>query len=746
MSPIPLRLFLLAHPQSEPARLLATELMRRFVDPPGRGGLRTSVRFTPHNDAGLPPSWQQHLAEPIAASEHSLVIVLADDLMAQEFFGGTAAQWRAFIGETRQQLERTPDRHLLLGMALGTAGLALDADRNQVRLPQPPADGRKSADFPAWLNEAADTAALHIAIHAVSLLQPDARQAHDNKQSPFQLFLSHAKKDLAPSGTDDEHTDPVRQMQRYIRDLPVKDWFDARDIRGGREFAGEINAGIRNCSVVLAFLTDHYSTRPWCLEEVVQVKSREPRGPLVVVNALEHGEMRSFPWLGNAPVVVWKPAQPDATARTILWQAVREALRFQLNADQLRRTAAQLPHPELVDILPSSPEPIDLARLAPVASRRRCILYPDPPVILSELQLLRALQDADYCTPLGLLARRAARLQGKSVVVSVSESAELPQLGLSPLHEQDFTDEIHLSLLLAGLRIIYGGRLEAPAQAGGRNFTLRLLDLARGYAELARNLETKIQPVHNTPPWPLVLSCRPPFLDTHVLSLLNGVATVESGPLPDPAEIPDTDEDGQPLFPADQELRKLPDTPLRRLAWTRGLSLMRRKTTLDSAARIVMGGKLAGVAGLYPGVLEEAWWSILLGRPLFLVGALGGAGQVAIDLLEGRPRPDVLRLLSAEHNPQIQQVLQTAAGRGIQIGQLDPGIAEKGLTGYLAEPSSILQDLQHAGRRGPAAALNNGLTDDENRCLFLADEPDTVVQLLLTGLERLGQTAPGNHP
>ncbi|MFN9286728.1 MAG: hypothetical protein ACK6EB_01575, partial [Planctomyces sp.] len=85
------------------------------------------------------------------------------------------------------------------------------------------------------------------------------------------------------------------------------------------------------------------------------------------------------------------------------------------------------------------------------------------------------------CTPLGLLAHNAAYLRGQSVCVSVSDSAELSKRGLSILHEQDFTDEIHLSLLLAGLRIVYGGRLEDPAEANGSNFTLRLLELVRSH-------------------------------------------------------------------------------------------------------------------------------------------------------------------------------------------------------------------------------------------------------------------------
>ena len=738
---VPLRLFLIAHPKSTGAQKLAAELMRRFVDPPGRGGLRVSVRFAPPNDAGMPPDWKLQLAPQVAECRHALIVILADDLMTQEVFDDTGTRWKNFVEEVRKELESTGQQHGLLTMAVGAGGFALCPGRNMVRLPEYPENQSAGHQMQTWLAGATDTAALHIAMHAVSLLQPQAQASPAARKRPFQLFLSHAKRDLAASGSEDAAKDPVRQIHAYVQDLPIEQWFDARDIPPGQDFAKEISAGIRNCSVVIAILTDHYTSRPWCLEEILQTKKLEQRGPLVVIDALESGEPRSFPWLGNAPVVVWKPQQTAGTCLTILWQSVREALRFHLNSLLLQQTAAQLPPTTRVNVLPSSPEPADLTKIQVVPDQRHCILYPDPPLALSELRMLQALRDADFCTPLGLLAHNAAHLRGQSVCVSVSDSAELSKLGLSILHEQDFTDEIHLSLLLAGLRIVYGGRLEDPAEANGRNFTLRLLELVRSHTELADNLETRLEPILNIPPWPLSLTSRPENLSRMLLNLLNGVAKIRPGPRPETSEIPDLDDQGQPLFPADTNPFTLKDTPLRRLAWTRGMSLMRQQTTIDTAARVVMGGKLKGYSGLYPGVLEEAWWSVKLGRPLFLLGALGGAGQAVIDLIENRPRPDLTKQLSPAENSTVHGVLQEAAQRGIQTRSVNSEIARGSLTGSLADPLSLLTDLQTAGQQGPAAALNNGLTDDENRQLFFADEPAIAVKLLLLGLTRLNPAA-----
>ncbi|MFM8726791.1 MAG: hypothetical protein ACKON9_16900, partial [Planctomycetaceae bacterium] len=187
---IPLRLFLIAHPKSTGSQKLATELMRRFVDPPGRGGLRVSVRFAPPNDAGMPPDWNLQLAPQVAACQHALIVVLADDLLTQEVFDDTGTRWKNFVDEVRKDFDSCPQQHCLLTMAVGAGGFALCPGRNMVRLPEYPEDQSAGNQIQTWLTEATDTAALHIAMHAVSLLQPEAQAKAAPEKRPFQLFLS----------------------------------------------------------------------------------------------------------------------------------------------------------------------------------------------------------------------------------------------------------------------------------------------------------------------------------------------------------------------------------------------------------------------------------------------------------------------------------------------------------------------------------------------------------------------------
>lgn len=196
--------------------------------------------------------------------------------------------------------------------------------------------------------------------------------------------------------------------------------------------------------------------------------------------------------------------------------------------------------------------------------------------------------------------------------------------------------------------------------------------------------------------------------------------------------------EGQPLFPAGVDLFKLPDTPLRRLARTRGLTLMRHKTTFQTQARIVIGGKLQGFSGLYPGVVEEAWWSVTAKRPLYLAGLFGGAAQAVIDLLLGRDRPEIANPLLGSQGMTHETILQIARQRGLSvIDNGDPLPPTTHVNGYVVHPRRIASDLQSADSQGLAASLNNGLSDAQNHELFLCTEPERIVQLILTGLKNL---------
>ena len=144
--PIPLRLFLLAHPKSESAALLAQELMRRFVDPPASGGLRLPVFFTPDRGDGKPPEWGGDDGINLDAAAHTLVVVLADAVMAQTVDGGTGDEWTAFLEEGIQHAQ--PSRaHMVFGVAIGKEGYLLSGNRHMVGVSEAP-DGLNPGESP----------------------------------------------------------------------------------------------------------------------------------------------------------------------------------------------------------------------------------------------------------------------------------------------------------------------------------------------------------------------------------------------------------------------------------------------------------------------------------------------------------------------------------------------------------------------------------------------------------------------
>ena len=497
-------------------------------------------------------------------------------------------------------------------------------------------------------------------------------------------------------------------------------------------FEDEILSGIQDCSILLAFQSDHYASRPWCQMEIL--KAKELGIPILVIAAVAHGEPRSFPYLGNPQVVVWDSAKPRESTTRVLNLAARESLRYHWNRACLQRLLSdETTSLKQARVLATVPEALTLTTHPLPASGQQVFLYPDPPLGHAELQILKSLRDADYVTPLTLLARWPMTPAVTAVTVSVSESGDLKARGLCLWHEQTLTDEIHLGLLMAGLQIVYGGRLELSSGGQRRDFTIRLLDLARTYSGVACAAGTKFASILNVPPWPNSTT-----YNNAICQVLQPDAQLQEAPRPDLQEIPEFDEKGQPLFPAGVDLFKLPDTRLRRLARTRGLTLMRHKTTFQTQARIVIGGTLQGFSGLYPGVVEEAWWSVTAKRPLYLAGLFGGAAQAVIDLLPGRDRPEIANPLLGSQELTHETILQIARQRGLSV--IDTGDLLPHTTlanGYVVHPRRIASDLRSAGSHGLAASLNNGLSDAQNHELFLCTEPERIVQLILTGLKNL---------
>lgn len=697
----PLHIHLLAHPKSVDAKELVSKLTNRFVEPPACGGLRVPIFFTPDRGDDLPPTLSSKEGLNLEAAKHTLVVILADARMLRTVQTGTGQAWQNFVSEVRKSTPLDSSPHHLLPVALDEEGFLINAQGHVL-----PALLNHQLGFEAATERRLAEISFHVAARAIQLLENGmiSAVAQDRIKAPVRIFLSHAKADLDPA-----RQDPVRFTAAACDDeaFPIEKWFDSRNIATSQDFAEAIVAGIRDCSIMLAFLTDQYSSRQWCRREVLEAKRMGAH--ILIVNALESGESRSFPYGGNVPVIRWNyGSPPEVEARRVIDRAVLEALRFQHNRAVLANLAEADDH-----ILSAPPEALILAA-EPEGELPKTYLYPDPPLGREELEVLHRLRPkVHFITPLTRLAARSKPKAVETICVGISESGDAGHYGLSDSHIASLCDEIHLYLLLAGLKIAYGGALMGDFSKGS-NFTLRLFELVRGYSKLADgvNAPPLKDAILNVAPWPLRLN----YGDSEFALFGRQVASYQEGPRPD---VPWSDDE---LFPPLDGKRTLAsDTPLRRYAWALGLTAMRKQVTTNSQARLVLGGKMTGFAGLVPGVVEESWISLAQRKPLFLVGGFGGAARAICDLLRGTKREEFTTDWARQHIDDYD----TAVGYYSKGGQEFISLKTMGLS--IANNAG--QDL---GR-----VLNNGLDDRENRELMASTDVQRISGLVLTGLGRL---------
>jgi hypothetical protein len=151
------------------------------------------------------------------------------------------------------------------------------------------------------------------------------------------------------------------------------------------------------------------------------------------------------------------------------------------------------------------------------------------------------------------------------------------------------------------------------------------------------------------------------------------------------------------------------------------------------SARIVLGGKMGGFAGIMPGIFEE----VLTAReaadhcPIFILGGFGGAaGAIAHVLLNGGvdadPRFTPEFYAKSPENP-------AKPGFTDLLKQWDPAklpaearSPEQGL--------AAIRGMLKKNEKQPANFLQNGLNDHDNRRLLTTIDPTEAVRLVLRGL------------
>ncbi|HET9733500.1 MAG TPA: hypothetical protein VFP54_12575 [Acidimicrobiales bacterium] len=205
-----------------------------------------------------------------------------------------------------------------------------------------------------------------------------------------------------------------------------------------------------------------------------------------------------------------------------------------------------------------------------------------------------------------LVARDA--LRGITVGLSVSDSADLSRLGLTPAHCELAVAELARAIFLAGGTIVYGGRL-VPS-----GFTDILIDELRRYRDDRDAL----------------ILCVP---ESEHRRFTNDELARRERELHASAELVCLDATGEPI-----NITTRPDGNVS-TDISAALTGMRRHITGRCDARVIVGGKLRGFQGTMPGVIEEAILSIQAGQPLYIAGGFGGAAAAVARALGRQDNP-----------------------------------------------------------------------------------------------------------
>lgn len=493
----------------------------------------------------------------------------------------------------------------------------------------------------------------------------------DKGNNKVRIFISHSKKDKDNIGEV-----RAKQLRDYLRsETKLDSFFDVNDIMDGDRFDKQIEEGVDDALLLILF-SSTYSSREWCRREALRAKEKSV--PSVAVFLINKDIDRIYPYIGNMPSACytddWRPIV-NLLLRTALDQYNEKLLLGEIASGD-----------DETQVLPYPPEAYSFSILD---STKQCVLYPEPPLGEEELTVLNKIQpNTKFVTPMQF-STQVIDLKQSNVAISISESDNLLDLGLSKECVDDLMVEITRHLLISKAKMVYGGDLR---QMG---FTELFKDLAFQYGafEKSRNDEMYFT---DFIAWPLHLIIKPETCDDYRHS------RVKLTPVPALA------------FPnIDTSKFICPDSVYNQYIWAENLTKMRTEMERVSKCRIIAGGKLSCFKGKMAGILEEFTIARRMGHPVYIVGGYGGCAQLLSAVVEGKENVDVFIRIAFE------------------------SASYKELFSYYESIGSPVDYAEVESYAKLDRLLDNGLSEEENRRLFHSVNIMEIVSLILKGINNM---------
>lgn len=408
--------------------------------------------------------------------------------------------------------------------------------------------------------------------------------------------------------------------------------------------------------------------------------------PVVCLSALSAGETRGSFLLDHVPTVAypqiptgWAPPEGtqaedpvDEAIVTALNRLVDEALKFALwrcqeipaHVNPMKASTTPSPsqsknHPGFDCAPPTAPEPTVLLKF--IQEHRDTfphdshfwLIHPDPPLLPAEQDFLVDLcvqagyekEQVHLLTPRSFFAAggvfgadephlttrllsRDRPLIGKTLGISMSRSENLASIGLSPAHLECAVAEVSQMMLIGGGSLLYAG---APG-THAPDLTTAIMDTVssytasvKAYAHLSGDHEQ--HDIHPGDMFSLAVPCI--VLNTsESIKRLDEAANHFAGY----ASIVVLDKNGLKI----EDFDDLPPWQGDSNETAHALHQIRQAFPQYCDARLLIGGKTQrksennpdGYIGNFPGIVEEALYTLRANRPLFIAGGFGGAAAL----------------------------------------------------------------------------------------------------------------------
>lgn len=301
-------------------------------------------------------------------SESSATIVLID----QEFIADQG--WVDYVHYLAKETESLGFKHRLFPVFINKSAMSINVDEQGLRL----------FEWYGSFEEKMDKLIAQLTYEFCRMLRyylaySDAPEndeiALEGYLKKVQIFISHSK--------HDNNGERIAILIRsYLHENSgLQSFFDVLDIPPGVKFQQVLLHQVRS-SAMISLHSDSYSSREWCRKEIIEAKRWNV--PLVIANCIENLDERSFPYMGNVPVVRLEPKE-IVNIHFVIYRLLDEVLKKFLWDCKVK--LIENLDPSLI-FIPRYPELISLTYIANAKEHKNItIVYPDPPLSAEEERL-----------------------------------------------------------------------------------------------------------------------------------------------------------------------------------------------------------------------------------------------------------------------------------------------------------------------------------------------------------------------